>query len=115
MHIEQHQHHRTEPTSDLTEQFPSAMVHGTVTSVMAEHRMVTIDREAITKWNREAASVDFIVADNVDIALFTPDAYLMFTFIIRDGDFIIINAMTMNKADHSAMDHSMHAAMEANQ
>ncbi len=115
MHIEQHQHHRTEPTSDLTEQFPSAMVHGTVTSVMAEHRMVTIDREAITKWNREAASVDFIVADNVDMTLFTPDAYLMFTFIIRDGDFIIINAMTMNKADHSAMDHSMHNAMEANQ
>jgi Cu(I)/Ag(I) efflux system membrane fusion protein len=113
MHIEdhQHQHNHTEKTVDISEQFPSAMVHGTVTSVMPAHRMVTIDREAITKWNREAASVDFLVADNVDMALFTPDAYLMFTFIIREGDFIIINAMTMDKHDHATMDHSMHHTM----
>ncbi len=115
MHIEEHQHNRAEISAEIHDDVPSATVHGTVISVMAAHRMVTIDREAIKKWHREAASVDFLVADNVDMALFTPDAYLMFTFEIRDGDFIIISAMTMDKHNHSAMDHSMHHSMEANQ
>ena len=81
----------------------SATVHGTVTSVMTDHRMVTINREAIKKWNREAATVDFIVAGNVDMALFTVDAYLMFTFEIQDGEFVIVSAMTMKKG----MSHDM--------
>lgn len=84
----------------------SATVHGTVTSVMTDHRMVTIDREAIEKWNREPASVDFIVSNAVDMTLFTVDAYLMFTFEIHDGEFIIISAMIMEKALlHSSADN----------
>jgi len=74
---------------------PSAMVHGTVTSVMFAHRMVTIDREAIEKWGRAADTVDFTVAENVDMSLFDVDAYLMFTFEIHDGNFVIVNAMVM--------------------
>jgi Cu(I)/Ag(I) efflux system membrane fusion protein len=74
----------------------SATVNGTVVSVMADHRMVTIDREAILKWGREADRVDFIVDENVDIALFSNDAYVMFTFEIRDGNFIIVSAMAMD-------------------
>ena len=73
----------------------SATVNGTVTSVMTDHRMVTIDREAIEKWGREPATVDFIVAESVDMSLFTADAYLMFTFEIQDGEFIIVSAMAM--------------------
>jgi Cu(I)/Ag(I) efflux system membrane fusion protein len=75
----------------------SATVHGTVTSVMTDHRMVTIDREAIAKWNREPASVDFMVSESVDMKLFSVDAYLMFTFEIREGEFIIVSAMAMKK------------------
>ncbi|TYK65706.1 efflux RND transporter periplasmic adaptor subunit [Colwellia echini] len=78
----------------------SATVHGTVTSVMPAHRMVTIDREAIEKWNREPATVDFIVSETVDMSLFTVDAYLMFTFEVSDGEFIIISAMPMTQGAH---------------
>lgn len=81
---------------DKSSEIPSAMVNGTVVSAMPEHRMVTIDREAIEKWGREPAKVDFIVEENIDMSLFKQGAYVMFTFEIRDGDFIIINAMAMS-------------------
>ena len=112
MDTAQHQHHMTEEAVlevDMLEEneqksISSATVHGTVSSVMANHRMVTIDREAIKKWNREAATVDFIIDKKVDMSLFSVDAYLMFTFEIHQGEFIIVSAMTMNQG----MSHSMH-------
>ncbi len=88
---------------DMSDSVPSATVNGTVVSAMAGHRMVTIDREAIAKWGREAATVDFIVEDsienNIDMALFNVGAYVMFTFEIRDGNFIIVSAMAMDKGE----------------
>ena len=73
----------------------SATVNGTVSSVMPTHRMVTINREAIKKWDRAAGTVNFMVSDDVDMTLFTVEAYLMFTFEIHDGEFIIVSAMAM--------------------
>jgi Cu(I)/Ag(I) efflux system membrane fusion protein len=90
---------------EVVSEVVSATVHGTVTSVMTDHRMVTINREAIKKWNREAATVDFIVAGNVDMTLFTVDAYLMFTFEIQDGEFVIVSAMTMTSNINHGMSH----------
>jgi len=80
-------------------QVSSATVNGTVVSAMVEHRMVTIDREAIEEWGREADRVDFIVNENVDMGLFTIDAYVMFTFEVREGNFIIVSAMAMSNTD----------------
>jgi len=79
----------------------TATVNGTVVSVMVAHRMVTIDREAIEEWGRGADRVDFIVADNVDMTLFSTNAYVMFTFEVREGSFIIVSAMAMSKTDSS--------------
>jgi Cu(I)/Ag(I) efflux system membrane fusion protein len=84
---------------DMSDTVPSARVNGTVVSVMVEHRMVTIDREAIVEWDREAQTVDFIVDDSVDMSLFSVGAYVMFTFEIRDGNYFIVSAMAMDKAD----------------
>jgi Cu(I)/Ag(I) efflux system membrane fusion protein len=81
--------------NNSNENVSSATVNGTVVSAMVDHRMVTIDREAIDKWGREANRVDFIVDDNVDMRLFLNNAYVMFTFEIREGDFIIVSAMAM--------------------
>ena len=74
----------------------SASVHGTVTSVMPSHRMVTIDRQAIEKWNRPATSVDFIVDEAVDMSVFTKGAQVMFTFEIHNDEFIIVGAILMD-------------------
>ena len=103
--------HSTDNNNTQENAASSATVHGTVRSVMSDHRMTTIDREAIEKWGREAATVDFIINENVDISIFTPDAYLMFTFEIHGGEFVIVSAMEMS-AD---MDHSMHNAMQGEQ
>lgn len=103
--------HSTDNNNTQENAASSATVHGTVRSVMSDHRMTTIDREAIEKWGREAATVDFIINENVDISIFTPDAYLMFTFEIHDGEFIIVSAMEMS----AGMDHSMHNAMQGEQ
>jgi Cu(I)/Ag(I) efflux system membrane fusion protein len=86
---------KEETSNTETDVVSSATVNGTVISVMPAHRMVTINREAIEKWGRAAATVDFVVDDKVDMSLFTPGAYVMFTFEIHDGNFIIVSAMEM--------------------
>jgi Cu(I)/Ag(I) efflux system membrane fusion protein len=85
--------------SDNNDRVSTATVNGTVVSAMVDHRMVTIDREAIEDWGREADRVDFIVNENVDMSLFTIDAYVMFTFEVREGNFIIVSAMAMSNND----------------
>ena len=77
----------------------SATVNGTVVSVMVDHRMVTIDRDAIVAWGRKADTVNFIVADNVDMSLFSKNAYVMFTFEVQESSFRIVSAMAMAKTD----------------
>ncbi len=118
-------HQEMDMTEERVSEVSSATVHGTVISTMTDHRMVTIEREAIEKWNRDAATVDFIVSESVDMTLFTVNAYLMFTFEIQDGEFVIVSAMAMNKkinkemdkamdtGMNQAMDHSMHANMHS--
>jgi Cu(I)/Ag(I) efflux system membrane fusion protein len=90
--------------NDDNDSISSAIVNGTVVSVMVDHRMVTIDREAILEWNRDADRVDFIVDDNVDMSLFSPNAYVMFTFEVHESNFIIISAMAMPKPDTALSD-----------
>ena len=87
---------------DMPTKVSSATVNGTVKSVMAAHRMVNIDREAIVDWDRPAANVDFLVSENVDMALFTEGAYVMFTFEVQDGDFVIVSAMAMTAPEQSS-------------
>lgn len=91
---------------DMPEEAPSAMVNGTVLTVMAAHRMVNIDREAIEAWDRPPANVDFIVDADVDMTLFFQGAYVMFTFEIQGDNFVIVNAMAM---DSPTTDHAEHA------
>ena len=86
---------------DMPSEVSSATVNGTVKSVMAAHRMVNIDREAIVDWDRPAANVDFLVSESVDMALFTEGSYVMFTFEIQDGDFVIVSAMKMAAPEQS--------------
>ena len=90
--------------SNNNDRVSSATVNGTVVSVMVDHKMVTIDREAIVEWGREADRVDFIVDDNVDMTLFSNNAYVMFTFEVRESNFIIVSAMAMSKTDSTMKD-----------
>ncbi len=67
----------------------SAEVDGMVNSIMVEHRMINISRDAIPKWNRDAATVDFIVDKKVDIADLEKGTKIHFVFTIDNGNFVI--------------------------
>ena len=62
--------HIPEQSSSLAMDMPqdetvsSATVTGTINSLMVDHGMINISRSAIEKWNRPAATVDFITAKN---------------------------------------------------
>jgi Cu(I)/Ag(I) efflux system membrane fusion protein len=66
-----------------------ATTKGVITSLMKEHGMISIDRDAIEEWNRPAANVDFIADKSLDISDLSVDDKVFFTFEINNGDFII--------------------------
>ncbi|KGK00137.1 efflux RND transporter periplasmic adaptor subunit [Thalassotalea sp. ND16A] len=88
----------------------SATVTGVINSVMAGHRMLNISRGPIEKWDREAATLDFLVSDAIDMSALSAGKQITFTFEIRNGDFIIINIeLTADPStDEMPVDHSNH-------
>ncbi|SEL21094.1 membrane fusion protein, Cu(I)/Ag(I) efflux system [Colwellia chukchiensis] len=102
---------------DKADNIPSATVTGTIKALMLEHNMVTISRAAIEKWQRPAATMDFISADSVSLAGLSVGMQVKFTFEIRDGEFVIVAISPVSHDDTSALtsaqevpavDHSHH-------
>ena len=87
-------------------QVSSATVTGTINSLMVDHGMVNISRSAIEKWNRPAATVDFITDDNVSLLGLTSGMQVKFTFEVREGNFIITQINEFS--DNASVDHSNH-------
>lgn len=67
----------------------SATTRGVVNSVMIDHRMVNVSREAIDKWQRPAATLDFLIDDALRMESFIEGNQIDFTFEIRGDDFVI--------------------------
>ncbi len=75
----------------------SATVNGTINSIMQDMRMVNISREAIEKWGRDAATLDFLVDDTVGMYGLKAGMKVMFTFEIREQGFVITSIMDMGE------------------
>ena len=84
----------------------SAVVTGTINAINTQSRVVNISREAIPKWDRPAATLDFTVSDAIDISQFTVGADITFTFEIADGNFRILSIQS--ESQDASMDHSNH-------
>ena len=86
-------HIMTEPQMGQSS-ISSATVNGVVNAIDSQSRIINISRDAIEKWNRPAATMDFIAADSIDLTTLSVGQAINFTFEIHD-DFIIvaINAM----------------------
>jgi len=67
----------------------TAEVDGVIVSVMADHRMLTINRGPIPKWNRDAATLNFWVADGVDMSSLKEGMSIRFTFVVNDGELTV--------------------------
>jgi Cu(I)/Ag(I) efflux system membrane fusion protein len=84
---------------------PSAMVNGKILQIDRENRVLTIARDAIEKWQRPAATMDFQLADNIDIQGLSLEQNIHFTFEIREGAeqesaFVIVFLMSL-EGDHN--------------
>ncbi|CAM4044681.1 efflux RND transporter periplasmic adaptor subunit [Pseudoalteromonas byunsanensis] len=85
-------------------QVSSATVNGLVNAIDADNRIVNISRDAIEKWNRPAATMDFVVAAEVSLDNIKVADEVTFTFEIRD-DFVVVDIKpkaVMNDDEHSA-------------
>lgn len=93
----------------------SATVAGIVNSISASNQSVNITRGPIEKWNRPEATMDFTLAEGIDISDFSAGDKVMFTFEIRD-DFVITEIslvtsdMGSDKQEKDAADHSNHSS-----
>ncbi len=79
---------------------PSASVKGVIKNINLNNRTMLIAREAIEKWNRPAAEVDFVIAPNIEIDSFSESQSVAFTFEVSD-EFVIteMSAVKNNNAD----------------
>ena len=91
-----------------TMQPQTATVNGTINAINLQSRVINISREAIPKWNREPATMDFILSAEVDISLLKHAQYINFTFSIINDEFVITDIKVAKPNSHSTMQHSSH-------
>ena len=91
-----------------TMQPQTATVNGTINAINLQNRVINISREAIPKWSREPATMDFILSAEVDISLLKHAQYINFTFSIINDEFVITDIKVAKPNSHSTMQHSSH-------
>lgn len=88
LHHQLEEHRMSEPVS-------KAETSGVINTLMIQHKMANISREAIKKWDRPAATMDFIFSPSLDLSKLDVGTKIDFTFEIRDGDFVITHFSLM--------------------
>ena len=110
-------HIMSEPEEDNKE-VSSATVTGTINSIESVSRALNISRGPIEKWDRPAATMDFVLADGLDISSINIGDEITFTFEIRD-DFVITEIYLgdlnndLNQKANSEVDHSGHSNVQS--
>ncbi|NOX09243.1 MAG: efflux RND transporter periplasmic adaptor subunit [Gammaproteobacteria bacterium] len=75
----------------------TATTNGVINSIMVGHRMLNISRGPIEKWNKGAATMNFIVSDEVDMSTLSEGMKIQFTFQITDGEFVVTDIQSNNQ------------------
>ncbi|NTS77192.1 efflux RND transporter periplasmic adaptor subunit [Catenovulum sp. SM1970] len=99
---------RMQPREQNT--YQSAMVNGVINSINAKLGVVNISRDAIEKWNRAAATMDFVLSNQLNINDFKAGDRIHFTFEVRD-DLVITQWQALGlstEQSHSGHDHMEH-------
>ncbi|KZN34900.1 hypothetical protein N480_20135 [Pseudoalteromonas luteoviolacea S2607] len=86
--------------------FASATVRGVINQVDADTRVLNISRDAIEKWNRQAATMNFVAAQGIELEQFKAGDVVKFTFEVRE-DLVVIEIMLQQTGDaeHHSHDH----------
>lgn len=89
----------------LPTELPTAKVEGVIKTIDTETRMLTISREAIEKWQRDAATMDFYLSDELALDDIEVGTKIEFQFIV-DGEFIIIDWTPISQPPSMHFQHS---------
>lgn len=97
--------HALPEIDETDQQVLSAMVNGQILNIDSQNRVLTVARDAIEKWQRPAATIDFRLADNVNIAQLTPQQNIHFTFEVRQKmeqatQFVIVQLAVLDQGTH---------------
>jgi membrane fusion protein, copper/silver efflux system len=85
--------------NDSTSDIQSATVNGVINHIDKDAQSMNISREAILKWNRPASTMDFSIAESVDIERFNMGDEVVFEFEIQDGNLVIVRMHHTNSVD----------------
>ncbi len=83
-----------------------AEVDGIINSIDHNTRVINISRGPIEKWNRPAATLDFVLSEEIDIHQLKEKESIRFRFEIHD-DFIIVSLLD-GQNEEQTLDHSNH-------
>ncbi len=67
----------------------SAEADGVINRVMTGHRMLNVSRGPIESWGRDAATLDFIVSENLDMTGLKSGMKIQFSFHLANDEFVI--------------------------
>ncbi|KZN49565.1 hypothetical protein N474_04720 [Pseudoalteromonas luteoviolacea CPMOR-2] len=87
--------------------YPSATVKGVINQINDERRILNISRDAIEKWNRNAATMDFLVSKSVELSALNVGEIITFTFEVRD-ELVITNIELPQVESAGHRDHGHH-------
>ncbi|MCG8314379.1 MAG: efflux RND transporter periplasmic adaptor subunit [Pseudomonadales bacterium] len=94
----------------MSDDHNTATVEGTVNAIDEDERILNISRDAIAKWNRPAATMNFELSKDIVLIDIKPGSRIQFTFMIpQRGQFLITDLALVSgdtEVDHS--DHSNH-------
>ncbi len=94
----------------VDEEIASATVTGVINAIDKTSRVLNISRGPIEKWDRPAATMDFVADESIDLDALFEKANITFSFEIRD-EFVItelVLSSTMPNPTADAVDHSKH-------
>jgi len=88
-----------EPTSEtvISNSKQSAEVMGVIQALDTTTRIANIRREAIPKWNRAAATMDFRILHSVDMQQLKTGQTIHFRFEVSSGEFIVDSVHVMSE------------------
>lgn len=88
-----------------------ATVSGLINEINLGNRTFNISRGPIEKWDRPAATMDFIVAENIEIADFNVGDNVTFTFEVRDE--LVITEISLEANEKNSDEHETNHEQKA--
>jgi Cu(I)/Ag(I) efflux system membrane fusion protein len=80
------------PGEEGVKDFATATVDGVINRIDRQSRLLNISRGPIEKWGRGAATMDFRFDESVNLAIFAVGDPIRFTFEVRQGDLVVLDA-----------------------